>query len=182
MMTDFDPNQYLRDAELIHSAQAVEGAISSIAKELNQYYSKEFPIVLSVMTGGAVFTGQLLPQLAFPLELDYVQASRYHGETAGKSLVWMVKPKEAVNARKVLILDDILDEGITLKAIVEACEALGATEVKIAVLAEKQLSKKKSIKADFIGLVVPNRYVFGCGMDINGCWRNLPEIYARNNS
>jgi hypoxanthine phosphoribosyltransferase len=143
-MANIDQNQYLHNAEIIHSAQAVEDAISSVATALNLYYANESPIVLCVMTGAAVFAGQLLPKLTFSLEFDYVQASRYHGETASK--------------------------------------VLGASEVKIAVLTEKQLNKEKPIKADFVGLAVPNRYVFGYGMDINGCWRNLPAIYARNNS
>jgi hypoxanthine phosphoribosyltransferase len=182
MMANIDHNQYLHNAEIIHSAQTVEDAISSVATALNLYYANESPMVLCVMTGAAVFAGQLLPKLTFSLEFDYVQASRYHGETASKNLVWVVKPKQTVSARKVLILDDILDEGVTLNAIVEACKVLGASEVKIAVLTEKQLNKEKPIKADFVGLDVPNRYVFGYGMDINGCWRNLPAIYARNNS
>jgi hypoxanthine phosphoribosyltransferase len=133
--------------------------------------------------GGAVyFTGQLLPKLQFPLELDYVQASRYHGGTEGKTLQWIVKPKDNISRRKVLILDDILDEGITLQAIVEQCQLLGASEIKTAVLVEKNLSKTKPIHANYVGLTVPNRYVFGCGMDVCGWWRNMPAIYALNNA
>jgi hypoxanthine phosphoribosyltransferase len=177
-----NPLQYLEQAELIHSEQAVNQAISSIAEHLNADYGGESPIVLCVMGGAVYFTGQLLPKLQFPLELDYVQASRYHGGTEGKTLQWIVKPKDSVINRKVLILDDILDEGLTLQAIVEQCSLLGASEIKTAVLVEKNLSKSKPIQANYVGLQVPNRYVFGCGMDVYGWWRNLPAIYALNNA
>jgi len=89
-----------------------------------------------------------------------------------------VMPKVNINNRKVLILDDILDEGITLEAIVSQCKQIGASEVQVAVLVEKNLSKSKPIQANYVGLEVPNRYVFGCGMDVYGWWRNMPAIYA----
>jgi hypoxanthine phosphoribosyltransferase len=174
-----DPQQILQQAELIHSEQAVNQAISNMAVALNQDYTHEPPIVLCVMGGGVYLTGQLLPKLQFALEFDYIQATRYHGDTLGKNLQWLVLPKENIKHRNVLILDDILDEGITLKSIVEHCELLGAKQVKIAVLVEKQLNKIKPVKADYSGLSVPDRYVFGCGMDVHGWWRNLPAIYAK---
>ncbi len=177
-----NPLQYLQQAELIHSEQAVNQAISTVAEQLNQDYTNEPPIVLCVMGGAVFFTGQLLPKLKFPLEFDYVQASRYHGGTEGTALKWHVLPKENISNRKVLLLDDILDEGVTLKAIFDQCMQIGAAEVKIAVLVEKNLSKSKPIHANYIGLEVPNRYVFGCGMDIYGWWRNVPAIYALRSS
>jgi hypoxanthine phosphoribosyltransferase len=177
-----NPLQYLAQAELIHTEQAVNQAISDIAKQLNRDYATESPIVLCIMGGAVFFTGQLLPKLQFPLELDYVQASRYHNGIEGKTLKWVVRPKENINNRNVLILDDILDEGVTLHAIVEQCRLLGASEIKTAVLIEKNLDESKPIQADYVGLAVPNRYVFGCGMDVYGWWRNMPAIYALHNT
>lgn len=176
-MTAVDPQQYLEKAELIHSEQVVREAISAIAKQLNIDYARDSPLVLCVMTGGAFFTGQLLPQLVFQLNFDYLHATRYHGEQ-GSDIEWIVKPKKHISGQKVLILDDILDEGITLKTIIEECINLGATEVKVAVLVDKCLAINKPVKANYIGLTVPDRYVFGCGMDVYGWWRNLPAIYA----
>ncbi|MEQ1599434.1 MAG: hypoxanthine-guanine phosphoribosyltransferase [Methylotenera sp.] len=177
-----NPLQYLAQAELIHSEQAVNQAISGMAEQLSRDYATKSPVVLCVMGGALFFTGQLLPKLQFPLELDYVQASRYQDGTEGKMLKWVVKPKQNIKNRNVLILDDILDEGITLHAIVEQCRLLGASEIKTAVLVEKNLSKNKPIQANYVGLSVPNRYVFGCGMDVYGWWRNVPAIYALNNA
>jgi hypoxanthine phosphoribosyltransferase len=176
------PQHYLQQAELIHNEQAVNQAISTMAALLNQDYVKEPPIVLCVMGGAVFFTGQLLPKLQFPLEFDYVQATRYHTGTESKTLKWVVLPNENIKDRRILILDDILDEGVTLKAIIDQCKLLGAKEVKSAVLVEKKLSKNKEVHADYVGLTVPNRYVFGCGMDVYGWWRNLPAIYALKNT
>lgn len=176
--TKANPRQYLKQAELIHSAQAVEAAIDQLASRICASLSDSNPIVLCVMGGAVVFAGQLLPKLNFPLVFDYVQVSRYHNQTHGNELVWKVLPKDNVRGRTVLVLDDILDEGHTLAAIRQECLEQGAKSVVIAVLAEKELDHAKPVAADFVGLKVPNRYVFGCGMDIYGWWRNLPAIYA----
>jgi hypoxanthine phosphoribosyltransferase len=171
------PQNLLANSDEIYSANAVSEAIDSLASQITEVLSKTNPIVMSVMGGAVVFTGQLLPQLNFPLEFDYVQANRYHG-TSGQDLVWRVEPSDKVKGRVVLLLDDILDEGITLAEIKAKCLAMGAEQVLVAVLSEKILDKNKPIKADFVGLDLPNRYVFGCGMDAYGWWRNLPSIRA----
>lgn len=175
-----NPDQILQQSEVIHTEEDVQNAISVLAKKIAARISGSDPLVMCVMGGAVVFSGQLLPQLNFPLEFDYVQASRYHDQTEGQQLVWKVEPRENVRGKTVLLLDDILDEGQTLAAIRDKCLANGAAEVIIAVLVEKELSREKPIKADFVGLSVPNRYVFGCGMDVYGWWRNLPAIYALN--
>ena len=159
-------------------AATVTEAIARIAREITVRLAESFPLVLCVMRGGVIFTGQLLPQLRFPLELDYVEVTRYGVETRGGELSWRIAPSRAVTGRAVLVLDDILDEGRTLAAIREKLVALGANRVFIAVLSEKDTGRPKPVKADFTGVKLPNRYVFGCGMDVKGAWRNLPEIYA----
>jgi hypoxanthine phosphoribosyltransferase len=171
------PQNLLANSDEIYSANVVSEAIDSLASQITEVLSKTNPIVMSVMGGAVVFTGQLLPQLNFPLEFDYVQANRYHG-TSGQDLVWRVEPSDKVKGRVVLLLDDILDEGITLAEIKAKCLAMGAEQVLVAVLSEKILDQDKPIKADFVGLKLPNRYVFGCGMDAYGWWRNLPSIRA----
>lgn len=182
MTESVDPYQYLNGAECIFSEDDVSLAIATIAAALNTDCKNEYPIVLSVMTGAVFFTGQLIPHLTFPLELDYVHASRYQKGVEGKEIKWLVKPGVEVKGRCVLIVDDILDEGITLKAIVDECYLLGAKLVKTAVLVEKKLGKSKPINADYVGLNAPNQYIFGCGMDVYGWWRNLPAIYVLKNT
>jgi hypoxanthine phosphoribosyltransferase len=172
-----DPHHLYANSDEIYSAADVSVAIDKLALEITEALSESNPIVMSVMGGAVVFTGQLLPQLNFPLEFDYVQANRYHG-TFGHDLVWRVVPSDKVKGRVVLLLDDILDEGITLAEIKAKCLEMGAKQVLVAVLSEKILDQAKPIKADFVGLKLPNRYVFGCGMDAYGWWRNLPCIRA----
>lgn len=177
-MKILSPQTLLERSTVIHSAEAVATAIAQMAADVTALLTDDSPVVICVMGGGVVFTGQLLTQLNFPLELDYVHASRYENQTIGKALVWKALPKLDLTGRTVLLLDDILDEGITLKEIQDKCYALGAAKVLTAVLIEKKLDHPKPITADFIGLEVPNEYVFGCGMDVYGWWRNLPAIYA----
>ena len=180
MTTSHSPSALLAQADCLYSADAVDAAIDRIAQELTAALADAEPVVMCVMTGGLFFSGQLLGRLDFPLHLDYVHASRYQNNTAGTELSWQAQPKLDLTGRTVLLLDDILDEGITLLAIKERCLTLGAETVLTAVLVEKSLPHAKPMQADFVGLTVPNRYVFGCGMDAYGWWRNLPAIYALN--
>ena len=176
------PSQYINDSDLIHSQASVDQAIARLANEITFKLQDSSPLVMIVMNGGLYFAGQLLPQLNFALETDYLQASRYNGETTGQDVKWGRAPTDNLKGRTVLLLDDILDEGHTMVAIRDRCLGIGALEVKIAVLTEKDLGHAKPIKADFVGLKVPNRYVFGCGMDVYGWWRNLPDIRALKDS
>lgn len=159
-------------------AATVSEAIARLAREIAARLAGSFPLVLCVMRGAVVFAGQLLPQLRFPLEIDYVEVTRYGTETRGGDLAWRMAPGPAVTGRTILVLDDILDEGHTLAAICDKLIGMGAGRVWIAVLSEKNIGKAKPVKADFTGVMLPNRYVFGCGMDVKGAWRNLPDIYA----
>ncbi|MGH8703378.1 MAG: hypoxanthine-guanine phosphoribosyltransferase [Burkholderiales bacterium] len=179
MSFSFDKAQRaLETAELVCSAAAVSAAVTRMAREISAALAGSFPLVLCVMRGAVVFAGQLLPQLKFPLEFDYLDLTRYGAATRGGEITWRVTPAAAVAGRTVLVLDDILDHGHTLVAIREKLLAAGASRVYYAVLTEKDIGRAKPVRADFVGLRLPNRYVFGFGMDVGGLWRNLPEIYA----
>jgi len=167
-----------RTADMIHSAQEVSDTVRRLASEISAQLADKQPLVLSVMSGATVFAGQLLPLLEFPLDFGYVQVSRYGDAIRGGQMVWKVPPPVNVKGRVVLVLDDILDEGITLAEIRVSVLELGAAACYSAVFAEKETGRPKPIHADFVGLSVPDRYVFGFGMDVHGAWRNLPAIYA----
>jgi hypoxanthine phosphoribosyltransferase len=169
---------FLEDSDPVCSETEVQAAIARLAGEIDTCLREAYPLVLVVMGGAVVFAGQLLPRLHFPLDLDYVHATRYGAATSGGGIAWRVSPGESVRGRTVLVLDDILDHGQTLRAIHEQLLALGAERVLSAVLVEKSLGTPKPIAADFVGLRIPDRFVFGCGMDAKGFWRNLPEIRA----
>ena len=121
---------------------------------------------------------KLLAKLAFPLTLDYVHASRYGEGLTGRDIVWRMLPSDNVAGRHVIIVDDILDAGVTLGAIRDKVLEKGALSVSLAVLAEKHLNREKPVAPDFLGITLPDRFVFGCGLDAGGFWRNLPAIYA----
>jgi|SRR5262245_23240804 len=169
---------FLENSDSIASAEEVQAAIRRVASEIEQRLGAAYPMVLAVMGGAVVFAGQLLPLLRFPLDYDYIHASRYGAATRGAEVDWKVSPPHLVRGRSVLVLDDILDHGETMNAIKNRLLELGAKEFYCAVLVEKKLTMKKPIRADFVGLTIPDRFVFGCGMDAKGYWRNLPEIRA----
>ena len=168
----------LTNAEIIFSEQAVQAALARMAQQISAAMSELHPLILSVMGGAVVFTGQLLPRLNFPLDFDYVHVSRYGNSQQGGEMHWKVAPQENVRGRVILVVDDILDQGETLHAVKQRVMALGAASFYSAIFADKLNGKIKPIKADFVGLEVPDRFVFGYGMDIHGAWRNLPAIYA----
>ncbi|MHB8472529.1 MAG: hypoxanthine-guanine phosphoribosyltransferase [Gammaproteobacteria bacterium] len=166
-------------AELLHSEQAVEHALDQMAAQITTQLAAANPVLLCVLTGGIIPAGKLATRLDFPLQLDYLHATRYRGATRGGELHWIAHPSIDLRDRVVLVIDDILDEGTTLAAIVEHCRAEGASEVLSAVLVDKIHDRKDpAIKADFTGLEVPDRYVFGYGMDYKGYLRNARGIYA----
>lgn len=166
------------EADLIVSAQDAEAAVQRVAGEIVAAMKDTHPLVLSVMGGAVIFTGQLLPQLAFPLDFDYLHVTRYGDTTTGGELSWIVAPRAPIAGRTVLVVDDILDEGITLAAVKRRLLEQGAKDCRIAVFADKDIGRTKPVAADFVGVHLPNRYVFGFGMDIKGAWRNLPAVYA----
>ncbi len=165
-------------AELIHSAEVVSAAVTRLAGEITAKLAGTNPLLLCVMSGGVPFAGQLMTQLNFPLEFDYMHVTRYGQDTSGGALSWRSAPWTPVKGRTVLVLDDILDEGLTLAAIVERMRELGAKACYTAVATDKLNGKKKPVSADFVALTVPDRFVFGYGMDVRGLYRNLPAIYA----
>ncbi len=179
-MTVDQLNRLLREADLLASGNDVETAIARMAGEITGRLSDSSPLVITVMNGGLIFAGQLLTRLFFPLETDYLHATRYGDRTRGEELDWIVKPKIDIRGKTVLLLDDILDEGVTLSSVVAYCIKNGAKEVLTAVLVEKLHGRKAfpGIKADFVGIEIEDRFVVGYGLDYKGFWRNAPGIYA----
>jgi len=168
----------LEEADPLFSAEECRAAVERMGHAISARLGGEFPVVLSVMGGAAVFTGQLLPLLRFPLEFGAIEVTRYNNDIQGRDIAWRLPPRDNVRGRVVLVVDDILDEGITLAAIRKRLLEMGAQTVYSAVFADKKIGREKPVTADFVGVSVPDRYVFGFGMDAYGLWRNLPAIYA----
>ena len=169
----------LDNADCLHSEGEVLAALDRMGAEMTNRLQHSNPIVYTVLNGGIIVAGHLLPRLKFPLEVSYLHATRYRMETSGGEIEWKVAPREDMRGRSVVIVDDILDEGHTLAAIIEYCKQQGASDVSVAVLIDKKHDRKAAgIQADFVGLIVEDRFLFGCGMDYQGYWRNTLAIYA----
>lgn len=170
-------------ATCLHDEAEVESALDDLAASITSKLSTANPLLVCIMHGGLITSGKLATRLQFPLQIDYIHASRYRGETTGKELDWKTFPSASLKGRNVLLVDDILDVGTTLKALVEYCEQQGCESVHTAVLVDKQHDRKEAnIKADFVGLAVADHYLFGYGMDYKGYLRNAAGIYGIHES
>jgi len=171
-------NKVLAEADCLYSQADVEKQLERVAQAITADHADKLPIVLCVMTGAIIPAGHLLTRLHFPLEVDYIHATRYRGDTRGGEIHWEMEPATELRNRDVIIVDDILDEGYTLASIVEYCQQAGAANISTMVLVEKQHERKHGIQADYVGLKIEDRYVFGYGMDYKGYLRNIAGIYA----
>lgn len=165
-------------ARCLHDRPAIDALMDRQAALMNARFAGQRVLVQTVMTGALIYAGQLLPRLEFELELDYIHATRYDGARAGGALRWLVSPRQPVAGRSILLLDDILDEGITLHAIRSALIEAGAAEVAIGVLVHKKKPEPQPCAPDFPALMVPDAYVYGFGLDADGLWRNADGIFV----
>ena len=167
------------NADQLYGPQEIHAALDRMADEITVMLGGSLPIVLCVLTGGIIPTGHLLTRLSFPLETDYLHATRYRGETNGQDVHWVSEPDISLRGRTILVVDDILDEGHTLAKVLDFCRTAGAERIYSAVLIEKHHDRRSDdVQADFVGLPVEDRYVFGFGMDYRGYLRNLNGIFA----
>ncbi len=164
----------------LFTTNEVEAALDRMAINIHKELQDQNPVLVCVMVGGLVLLGNLLPRLDFPLEVDYVHATRYRGDITGGEIVWKVKPSANLKGRTVLVVDDILDGGVTLAAIIDNIKTLGAEKIYSAVLVDKYRKRVPNglKKADFVGLQVEDHYIFGYGMDYNEYLRNAPGIFV----
>jgi hypoxanthine phosphoribosyltransferase len=174
-----DPQDYdavaARAIRLV-APEEIDTALDRMAESITHRLAGKDPLVLCVMTGAVLVAGLLLPRLRFQLRVDYIHASRYQGETSGGEIVWRYRPSDAIRGQHVLILDDVLDEGITLCHVLEACRADGAASVHTAVLVSK--NRRHACEADIVGVEVEDRYLYGYGLDYKDYFRNADGIYA----
>ncbi len=167
-----------KESDCLCDSEQLNKVLDKLAVQITTDLKDNNPLVLCVMTGGIIPTGHLVTRLSFPMQLDYIHATRYRGETSGGELHWIQEPSISLQDRTVLIIDDIFDEGITLEEIAKYCKAKGASEVHTAVLVNKIHNRKAKFKPDYVGLEIEDRYLFGFGMDYKNYLRNINAIHA----
>lgn len=172
----------IESAECLYDFNEVNQAIDNMATAITTSLKDKNPLILCVMTGALIFTGHLVMRLDFPLEMDYVHATRYRGTTRGGDLHWLVEPRCSLKDRCVLIVDDILDGGLTLAAIIDYCHQAKAKEIYTAVMVSKNRQREPGVhfEADFVGVTAEDKYLFGFGLDYEEYLRNVRGIYAIN--
>lgn len=175
---DVDVDAVRAHADLLFDAGVVQQAVADLAGRLASRYAGSNPLLLCVLNGGMPFTTWLASHLRFRLEIDCVQVARYGVATTGGELHWHARPRTSLAGRHVLVLDDVLDAGRTLAAVLAHCMAQGAADASAAVLVDKQVAAARPVTVLDRALVAPDRYLFGCGMDYRGYWRQLPDIHA----
>lgn len=168
------------EAVLLYTDAEVRAALDRMAAAMRERLADRNPLLLCVMVGGMMTTSWLAERLDFPLRIDYVHLTRYDEDTrAHGEAAWIAEPKLALAGRNVLVIDDIHDEGVTLRQLTDYCRRRGAASVVTAVLARKRHDRDRGgVEPDIVGLEVGDRYIFGCGLDYKGYLRNLPGLYA----
>lgn len=172
--------QVLDKAECLYDKSEVDNALDRMAEAITQKLVDQNPLILCVMIGALIPTGHLLTRLNFPLEVDYIHATRYRSSTRGGDLHWLVEPRQSLKGRTVLIVDDIMDGGLTLASIIDYCKQNGAKAVYTAVMVNKVRKREEGVvfEPDFAGIETEDRYLFGFGLDYKEYLRNAPGIYA----
>lgn len=170
----------LEKAECLYSFDEINQALDRMAVEMTDQLKDKNPIILCVMTGALITTGHLATRLHFPLEIDYIHVTRYQGAMRGGDLHWLVEPRRSLAGRTVLVIDDIMDAGLTLGAVIDYCQQAKAKEVYSGVLVSKKRQREAGVnfEPDFVGVETEDRYVFGFGLDYEEYMRNVPGIYA----
>lgn len=182
MTTPEKAQSILNNAECLYSTTEVHQALDRMAQEITKVLQEKNPLILCVMRGALVTAGHLLTRLHFPLQVEYLHATRYQGQQRGGDLHWLVEPRIPLIDRTVLIIDDIMDGGLTLAAIMDYCHQAKVSAIYTAVLVSKNRQREPGVNFEphFVGLKTEDRYLFGFGLDYDEYLRNVPGIYAVN--
>ena len=157
--------------------QEIEATVRRLASEISQDYRHKNPLMLGILRGSFVFLADLIRHLDFPLEVDFIGLSSYGGSTQTSGKIKVVKKLETpVRDRHVLIVEDIVDSGLTTTFLLDYLQKQKSASVKICALSDKPSRRKVPVNIDYLGFTVPNKFLVGYGLDANQKFRNLPDI------
>src|SRR5467141_1627868 len=167
-------------APMISSAQ-IARRVRRLGRQVSEVYADiDTPLVMVVILKGAtVFAADLLRSLSIPAELEFVRASSYPTGTSSNGRLKLAHMVEGpLVGRHVLLVEDIIDSGVTVTAVAKRIHKLGAASVRLAALLDRPARRQVGVKIDFTGFVIPDRFVIGYGLDYAGLYRELPHIYS----
>ncbi len=164
--------------EIFISAEALAEQITAVAEQLNREYAGKNPVFVSILNGSFIFTADLLRKITIPCEISFIKVASYHAMQSSGQVKNLIGLNEELAGRHVVILEDIVDTGITMEGILNALEVRNPASVRMAVLLFKAEALQKKISPDYVCFRIPNRFVVGYGLDYDGYGRNLPDLYV----
>jgi hypoxanthine phosphoribosyltransferase len=158
-------------------ASQIEEAVNNIASRINSDLAGKNPLFLIVLNGAFMFAADLLKKITFPCQISFVKLSSYIGTSTTSAVRELIGLDEVLSGRTVVIVEDIIDTGITMGVTIEKLKKLEATEVYIATLLFKPNAFRMNYEIDYIGMEIPNDFIVGYGLDYDQHGRNYPDIY-----
>jgi hypoxanthine phosphoribosyltransferase len=160
-------------------AEKIQDAIAKMAKKINDdYKGKDTPLFISILNGSFMFTADLFKHIDFVCEVTFLKLTSYRGTASTGAVRQLIGVNEAIEGRDVIVLEDIVDTGITLEQILGQLKSFEPASVRVASLLFKPEAYQKDLHIDYIGMEIPNDFIVGYGLDYDGLGRNLPDIYT----
>jgi hypoxanthine phosphoribosyltransferase len=163
--------------KILITEEELQSKVRELGSTLTAEYEGRYPLAIGVLKGAMPFMGDLIKRIDTYLEMDFMDVSSYGGSTVSTGEVKILKDLDtSVEGRDILIIEDIIDSGLTLSYLVELFRYRKAKSIKIVTLLDKPTGRKANVKADYVGFEVPNAFVVGYGLDYAEKYRNLPYI------
>jgi hypoxanthine phosphoribosyltransferase len=166
-----------KDFETFILAGQIEGVVQQMADRINADFEGKNPLFLAVLNGSFVFAADLLRKISIPCNISFVKFASYSGTESTSTVKELIGLNEEIKDRHVILIEDIVDTGITLDLILTNLVKLNPADVKIACFCHKPDAFRKSFRIDYIGMNIPDEFIVGYGLDYDGYGRNLPDIY-----
>ncbi len=160
------------------SGEIILKEVKRLASEISKDLADEFPLFLVVLNGSFMFAADLLKEVSIPCEISFIKVASYHGTSSTGSVTELIGLTEDVSGRTIVIIEDIVDTGVTLEKLVTALNKKNVKQIKVASALLKPDAYKKDMAVDYVGLKIPNDFVVGYGLDYDGQGRNLKDIYV----
>ena len=166
----------LRFKQFINKSK-VQDKVRSLAEQINVDYKDKSPVFLPILNGSFMLAGDLIKQIEVPCRVSFVKISSYQGTTSSGQLKTIIGVEESLFNQDVIIVEDIVDTGLTLQKITAELKSLGTKSVEVVALLRKQAARDKNVDVKYVGFEIENEFVVGYGLDYDGLGRNLKDIY-----